>query len=142
MIDREQLIKELSVFIADKLLELSEDEDLPQLPRNSSHFERKLMELEESYYLLDYQASIGHGYRIQFNALPLEEQAEGVEGVYVLTLLRKEITTGRFTLAGEKRIFVFPSQVLDTIKDETQHLSHTAPGTYGLLDDDQFDMWN
>lgn len=138
---REKLIKDISVFLADKLLELSDDEGLPELPTNGVHFERTLTALQDTLYLLEYQVSNNHGYRVQFDELPADEQLEGILGVFTLSLLRKEITTDRFTLGGEKRVFVFPSQVMDTIKHESLQLEKESPTTYGLLNEQQFSNW-
>lgn len=141
MANREELIKEISIFLADKLIEMSNIESLPELPFNGSHFERTLMELENSQFILEYQASLGHGYRIQFDMLPPEEQEEGVVGVFILRILSKDPVTGRFLLAGEKRIFIFPSQVMETIKEESIQLSERAPTYYKLMRESQFDRW-
>ena len=102
-----------------------------------------MTELENTQYILEYQVSEAHGYRIQFRILPLEEQLEGIVGLFELHVLRKEVTTDRFVLTGEKRVFVFPSQVIETIKSESLQLASASPlKTYGLLNDDQFSNWN
>lgn len=142
MLDKDKFAEELAEQIVDLLVQMEKDANIPILPLNYIHLERAMMSLQDSRFVLKYRVSHSHGYSIEFEFLPEDECVQGAIGVFVLRVLYKDPVSNDFLLAADKRVYLFPSQVTEVIKEESISLLERSPTYYKLLNESQFDKWN